>query len=125
MSVGLVNVSLYIKNYLWKTVDTIPAEPFDTSNIEQPASVISATTDINIETPKKDAEDAFTKCDLNTGEWVRWLGAVNQDFEDKTHFILPTNSSGAQMNYPAASRPHTPLSLRKAGYRWRNSILEQ
>jgi hypothetical protein len=29
------------------------------------------------------------------------------------------------MNYPAASRPHTPLSLRKAGYRWRNSILEQ
>ena len=99
ISVGLVNVGLYIKNYLWKTTDTVPVKPFNRTDIEQPASVISATTDINIETPKKDAEDAFTKCDLNSGEWVRWLGAVNQDFEDKTHFILPTNSSGALFKY--------------------------
>lgn len=99
MSVGLINVSLYVKNYLWKTADIIPAESFDAPNIEQPASVVSATTDINIETPKKDLEDTFSKCDLNTGEWVRWLGTVNQDFEDKTHFILPTNSSGALFKY--------------------------
>ncbi len=99
MSIGFVNIGLYIKDYFRKTIDTIPAESFDTTNVEQSANVISATTDINIEIPKKDILDTFSKCNLNTGEWVRWLGTVNQDFEDKTHFTLPTNSSGALFKY--------------------------
>lgn len=83
-----------------KASEDIRSEPsqevLDTAHA---ASVISATTDINIEPPKVEEPDVFSKCDLGTGEWVRWFGKINQDFEDKTHFILPVNSGGALFKY--------------------------
>lgn len=99
MSVGLINVGLYVKNSFWRTADTSSANSSKITNGQQTASVISAGTDIRIEVPEDNEPDIFSKCNLNNGEWVRWLGRINQDFEDKTHFTLPTNSSGALFKY--------------------------
>lgn len=99
MSYGVVNAGLFIYNYN-KVSGDVPTEPsLEVLDTAQTASVISATTDINIEPPKVDESDIFSKCDFSTGEWVRWFGKINQDFEDKTHFILPVNSGGALFKY--------------------------
>lgn len=99
MSVGIVNVGIYIKNYFWQITEDNPAVYTGDLSTNQTASVITSGTDIKIEAPENDTPDVFSKCDLNKGEWVRWLGKINQDFEDKTHFTLPVNSSGALFKY--------------------------
>ena len=99
MSVGVLNIAGYIKNYFWNTSDMNPEEPSVVPDSQQAANVITATTDINIEVPLANTPGTFSKCDLNTGEWLRWFGKINQDFEDKTHFTLPTNSNSALFKY--------------------------
>lgn len=99
MSVGILNIGLYIKNYFWGTAEAEPVVSPSVPDAPQTANVISATTDINIEVPQDDVSDTFSKCDLSEGEWVRWFGKINQDFEDKTHFTLPANSNSALFKY--------------------------
>jgi hypothetical protein len=90
----------YAYNHFFGSTKDIPSEPSsDVSDTTQPASVISATTDINIKPPKVLEPDMFSKCDLSTGDWVRWYGKVSQDFEDKNHFTLPLNSSSVLFKY--------------------------
>ena len=100
MSYGLVNTGLFFYNLIKKVPEYIPAETHpEIPDNSQTASVIYAGTNINIDVPEDNTPDVFSKCDLNTGEWVRWLGSINQDFEDKTHFTLPVNSNGALFKY--------------------------
>ena len=91
----------YTYNHFFEAYEDTSVElPPEVPNTTQTASVVSAVgTDINIVTPEDDTPDVFSKCDLSNGEWVRWLGKINQDFEDKTHFTLPVNSSGALFKY--------------------------
>lgn len=90
----------YTYDHFFGTPKNIPTEAsVNLAGTSQIANVISASTDINITVPEGSTSNVFSECDLSTGEWVRWFGKINQDFEDKTHFTLPVNSDGALFKY--------------------------
>jgi hypothetical protein len=99
LSYGLVSagISMYQSREINENTSIEPVP--GALDVTQTASVISASTDINIAVPEDDTSKVFSKCDFNNGEWVRWFGKINQDFEDKTHFTLPVNSDGALFKY--------------------------
>lgn len=102
LSFGLVTpIGLYIYSYFSGTSEDSSTELFsEAQDTTQTASVVSAIgTDIDIDVPADNDHDVFPGCDLSAGEWIRWFGKINQDFDDKTHFTLPVSSGGALFKY--------------------------